>query len=169
MSTWHCHDTIPMLPRIPELTPRQKTLPLCAWRQPPQLRTSLCLQTIALASDAGTELALPAHKDVFVIFVAALVTLVVARPVPPLEVLARVVLHDVFPLLLHNLCLPGWGLLVESWVLGGFLCRLPGEHSLVKHSAPASSWPSYSYPGLAAYVAEVGAASTGCQRAVRIW
>lgn len=94
---------------------------------------------------------------------ATLVALEVARPEDPPAVLTRVVLHDMFPLLLHDVCLPLRGLLVELWVvLDSFLSCLRHEQILIEYGAAASSLLPDGFPGRATYVAEVSAASAGC-------
>lgn len=99
----------------------------------PSVKTTLDLHAIALAPRTGPESALVALKDESAQPVATLLAFVATRLEEPSAVVTHVVLHDVVPLLLHNLCLSGRGLLAESLVLGGCLCFcLPGELSLVK-------------------------------------
>lgn len=138
---------------------------------PPQSHppsTSLCLQAIALALGAGAKLALLALEDEPVHALATLATFVMTPPEKPVAVLTRVVLHDMVPLLLHNLLLSNRRLLVEPWLLGGCLCSLAGKHALVEQGAPTISWLSLRFPGCTTYVAEVSSASAGCDGAVSI-
>lgn len=134
-----------------------------------KMSNSLCLQSIALALAAGTELALPALMNESVLALATLAALVVAPPEPPLDMLAGVILHDMVPLLLHDLLLSGRRLLVELWLFGGCLCGLPGKLILVKQGAPTLSWLPFLLPGRAAYVAELNTASTGWNSVVNNW
>lgn len=106
--------------------------------------------------------------DVPVHLFAAVVAFVVAPPEPILEVLTRVVLHNVVPLLLHNLLLSDRRLVVELWLLSGRLCSLPGKLILVKQGAFAFFWVPLLFPGRATYVAKLSAASTGYGRAVNV-
>jgi hypothetical protein len=88
---------------------------------------------------------------------------VIAPHEGPPAVLTRVVLHDPVPLLLYDLRLLGRRLQVKVPVPGGcLLLRLPGELGLVEERAAALARLALLLPGLAAHVAELGAASAGC-------
>lgn len=123
---------------------------------------------MALALRAGTKLALPALMYESAHAIATVPALEMAPPEPPLDVLTRVILHDVIPLLLHNLLLYDRRLLVELWLFSSCLCSLLGKLLLVKQGAFAFLWVPLLFPRRTTYVAELSSASTGCNRTVNI-
>lgn len=121
---------------------------------------------MALALRAGTKLALLTLMYESAHAVATVPALVVAPPEKPLGVLARVVLHNVVPMLLHNLLLSDRRLLVELWLFSSCLCSLLGKLVLIEQGALAFLRVSLLFPRRTTHVAELSSASAGCNRTV---